>query len=73
MARRVSVALLAAAVGLTVLVPVVGIVAMVMTSIALAIALEQELVSDEPAGLAGPVTHAVGAGRVSGRPGRLTE
>ena len=53
MARRVFVALLAAWVGLTVLVPVIGIVAIVMASIALAITLEDELASDEPAGLLG--------------------
>jgi len=73
MARRVFVALLAAWVGLTVLVPVIGIVAIVMASIALAITLEDELASDEPAGLLGRVPmRAIGGGRSRSRPRRLT-
>ena len=55
------------------LVPVIGIVAIVMASIALAITLEDELASDEPAGLLGRVPmRAIGGGRSRGRPRRLT-
>ena len=50
MARRLSMGLLGAGIGLAVLLPVVGIPAMVMAAVALAISLERDLLGDNPSG-----------------------
>jgi hypothetical protein len=48
MARRISLALLGAGVGLTALVPLVGVVAMVTAAVGLAITMERDLEADQP-------------------------
>jgi hypothetical protein len=55
MARRVSLALLGTGLGLTALLPLVGIVAMVMGAVGLAITLEHDLASEagQPPGAVG--------------------
>jgi hypothetical protein len=49
MAKRVSVALLGTGFGVALLVPVVGVVAMLTGGVALAIQLENDLAATEPA------------------------
>ena len=47
MARRVSLALLGTGIGLTALVPLVGVVAMVTAAVGLAITMEHDLIESE--------------------------
>jgi hypothetical protein len=54
MARRVSLALLGTGVGLTALVPLVGVVAMVTAAVGLAITMEHDLEMEEQSAVVGP-------------------
>ena len=71
MARRASMALLGTGIGLTVLLPVVGVLIMVMAAVALAITLERDLPRQERTGRRRPISAGRG-GRVSGRPSGAT-